>query len=136
MKNVATYSIVVGMLMLAQWGFFLSTGQVPELKTEPLRIAMHLAAEGITALALVASGIGLLRRLPWSKTAAVFSFGMLMYTVIVSPGYFAQQGSWPIVAMFAVLLVLTLLSLQVLLQKTPRSGGGKGKQRRPAGARR
>ena len=30
-------------------------------------------------------------------------------TVIVSPGYFAQQGQWPLVFMFAVLLVLDVL---------------------------
>jgi len=37
-----------------------------------------------------------------------------VYTVIVSPGYFAQQGQWPLVAMFAVLLILALVSLRLL----------------------
>jgi hypothetical protein len=39
---------------------------------------------------------------------------MLTYTVLVSPGYFAQLGQWPLVAMFAVLLILTLVSYALL----------------------
>jgi len=33
---------------------------------------------------------------------------MLLYTLIVSPGYFAQKGQWAFVGMFAVILVLAL----------------------------
>jgi hypothetical protein len=116
MRFTGIYSIVVGVLMLAQWVFFILTGQVPELQTEPIRIGLHLAAEAVTALALILSGIGLLTRQAWGRSAAIFSLGMLMYTVIVSPGYFAQHGVWPIVVMFAILLVLDLVSLRSLLK--------------------
>jgi hypothetical protein len=37
--------------------------------------------------------------------------GMLLYTIIVSSGYFVQKRVWPIVGMFAVLLILTVISL-------------------------
>lgn len=114
MKFVAWYSIIVGTLMLAQWIFFLATGQVPELQGEPYRIAFHLLGEGVTAIALIASGVAFLRRMPWASRAAYASLGMLTYTVLVSPGYFAQLGQWPLVAMFAVLLLLTLLSFVLL----------------------
>jgi hypothetical protein len=114
LKFTAWYSITVGVLMLAQWGFFLATGQVPELQAEPYRIAFHLLGEGITAIALTVSGIALLRRTPWAHQTAFASLGMLTYTVLVSPGYFAQLGQWPLVAMFAVLLLLTLLSFVLL----------------------
>jgi hypothetical protein len=36
---------------------------------------------------------------------------MLRYPVIVSPGYFAQQGQWSLVDMFAVLPILDLASI-------------------------
>jgi hypothetical protein len=36
---------------------------------------------------------------------------MLLYSVIVSPGYFAQLGQWTMVAMFVVLLILALVSI-------------------------
>ena len=114
MKFTAWYAIVVGALILAQWGFFLATGQVPELQAEPYRIAFHLLGEGVTAIALIVSGIALLRHISWSGQAAFATLGMLTYTVLVSPGYFAQLGQWPLVAMFAVLLVLTLVSFMLL----------------------
>jgi len=59
MKFAGWYGIVVGFLMLAMWSFFLATGQVPELQTEPYRIAFHLAGEFITALVLIDGGFGL-----------------------------------------------------------------------------
>jgi hypothetical protein len=120
MQFVGWYSLVVGFLMLVQWGFFLATGQVPELQSEPLRIAFHLVAEGATAIALIVSGMGLLRRAGWGRRASPVALGMLIYTVIVSPGYFAQQGQWAPVAMFAVLLVVTLINVRVLARSEER----------------
>ena len=109
MKFAAWYGILVG--VLGQWGMFLATGQVPELRSEPLHIAFHLAGEGLTATGLLVSGIALLKRKNWAKRVYLVAAGMLLYSVIVSPGYFAQQGQWPLVAMFGTLLVLALLSL-------------------------
>src|SRR5512133_2081193 len=53
MKFAGWYCVVVGFLMLAQWGFFLIAGQVPEMQTAPIALAFHLAAEAATALALI-----------------------------------------------------------------------------------
>ena len=36
---------------------------------------------------------------------------MLLYSVIVSPGYFAQEAQWALVGMFAALLALDLGSI-------------------------
>jgi hypothetical protein len=117
MKFSAWYSILVGILMVVQWGFFLVTGQVPELQTEPVRIAFHLAAELITAVALVFSGTLLLKRTSLSKPLALVSAGMLLYTTIVSPGYFAQLGEWPIVIMFLLLICSNLFNMYMLIKK-------------------
>lgn len=108
MKFASVYGICVGLMMFAQWAFFLATGQVPEVQTEPWRIALHLAAEFLTAGGLIVAGIALWRRAAWGASAYLVFAGMLMYSVVVSPGYFAQQGVWALVAMFAVLLVLTV----------------------------
>ena len=120
MKFAGIYGIVVGLLMVAQWSFFLVAGQVPELRTEPVRLAFHLAGEFATAAGLVASGAGLLRRKTWATPAYLVFSGMLLYSVIVSPGYFAQQGQWPFVLMFAVLLVLAVVSIIVLARRMRR----------------
>ncbi|MFP4345070.1 MAG: hypothetical protein ACLFU8_10285 [Anaerolineales bacterium] len=72
----------------------LATGNVPELETEPLAIAFHLAAELATAVALLFAGVGLLRRARWATSVTRLALGMLLYTVINSAGYFAEQGAW------------------------------------------
>lgn len=111
MKFAGIYAIVVGLMMIAQWSFFLITGRVPELQSEPIRLAFHLTAEFITAFGLLASGFGLLRRTTWASKGYLVFGGMLLYSVIVSPGYFAQQGQWIFVVMFGLLLVLALWSM-------------------------
>jgi hypothetical protein len=116
MRFTAWYAILVGILMMAQWSFFLATGSVPEVQSEPIRLAFHLAAEFVTAICLIVAGAAILRSKPWGRTFMLAALCMLVYTVIISPGYFAQQGQWPLVAMFAVLLVLALGSMRGLLK--------------------
>jgi hypothetical protein len=111
MAFASFYAILVGLGMIGQWSFFLATKRVPELKTEPFRIAFHLAGELLTAIALIAGGLGLLTDASWGRSTYLVAVGMLLYTVIVSPGYFAQKREWPMVGMFAVLLALALVSL-------------------------
>ena len=108
------YAIVVGLGMIGQWTFFLATKRVPELKTEPFRISFHLAAEFVTAIASIVSGVGLLCGASWSHWMYSLSMGMLLYTMIVSPGYFAQKREWPMVGMFGLLFVLALASLRLI----------------------
>ena len=112
----AFYAIVVGLLIFGQWAFFLITRQVPELKTERVRVLFHIADEFLTAAVLIASGIGLLAQQSWATAIYPVALGMLLYTIIVSSGYFAQKRVWPMVIMFAVLLALTSLSLLVFWQ--------------------
>jgi hypothetical protein len=118
MKYSGWFAIVVGCLMIGQWMFFIAMGQVPELQSEPIRIAFHLAAEGLTALLLIVSGIGVLRS--WLRIRAWYHVGcgMLLYSVIVSPGYFAQLGQWEMVLMFTVLGILTIAAIVVLNRST------------------
>ncbi len=97
--------------MIGQWAMFIAAGQVPEFDTEPIRISFHLAGEFTTAGLLLAGGFGLLTARKWGFHIFLVSMGMLLYTIIVSPGYFAQAGQFAFVAMFAVLTILTALSV-------------------------
>ncbi len=108
-------ALVVGTGMIGQWIMFLATGQVPELKTEPLRIRFHLAAEFTTALALLVGGTGLLTGQLWGRWFYLLAMGMLLYTVIVSPGYFAHKREWAFVGMFAILFLLALVSIILVI---------------------
>jgi hypothetical protein len=112
----ALYAIVVGLLIFGQWAFFLITRQVPELKTERVRVLFHIADEFLTTIVLIVSGIGLFTQQSWAANLYPVAVGMLLYAIIVSAGYFAQKHVWPIVGMFAVLLALTTISLAVFWQ--------------------
>ncbi len=122
MRFPGWYGIIVGSLMFAQWSFFLLAGQVPEVKTEPIRLVFHLAAELGTALLLIIGGFALLRRLSWGASVYMIGAGMLVYSLIVSPGYFAQQGQWVFVVMFGILLVLALVGIRQVTQGKMRPG--------------
>lgn len=110
------YGIAIGLLMLGQWGFFLASGSVPEVRTAPVALGFHLAAEAGTALLLIAAGVGLLRKQAWGRIGMLVALGMLLYTAIVSPGYFAQKGVWALVVMFGVIIIGALLAIRELLQ--------------------
>jgi hypothetical protein len=114
MKFPAWYGIVVGIGMIAQWTLSIVSGGVPEFQTEPWRIAFHLAGEFSTALLLITGGVALLRSCRWGRTLLLVALGMVIYSEIVSPGYFAQLGQWPMVGMFAVILVGALWSVVIL----------------------
>jgi hypothetical protein len=115
MVFASIFALVVGAGMIGQWLFFLATGQVPELKSEPLRIRFHLAAEFTTAAGLLVGGLALLTGQPWGRWFYLLAAGLLLYTVIVSPGYFAQKGQWALVGMFAVVLLLALVSIALVV---------------------
>jgi hypothetical protein len=115
MKFPAIFSIVVGTGMIVQWGLSYFSRQIPELETEPIRIWFHIAAELITAAILIAAGIGILTGRGWGQPLYFVSAGMLIYTAIVSPGYFAQKGQYSWLFMFGAILVLQVISLLFLL---------------------
>ena len=104
MKYSAWYGILTGILMVAPWIFSILSGGVPELETVPWAIGFHLAAEMSTALVLIIAGIALLKSVSWGKPLLLTGLGMVIYSEIVSPGYFAQQSQWAMVAIFAILL--------------------------------
>jgi hypothetical protein len=118
MRFAGYYGIGVGALILAQWAFFLAAGEVPEVRTAPWEIGLHLAAECLTAAGLLVAGIGLLRAQLWAGPLYLVASGMLLYSVIASPGYFAQRGQWGFVAMFAGLLVLGVVAALMIARAT------------------
>lgn len=109
------FAIVVGIGMTAMWSASYFSKQIPELETEPIRIKFHLAAEFATAIILLIAGIGLITNQNWAVSTYLVAMGMLLYTVIVSPGYFAQKGQWAYVGMFVVIFVLAVLSIFMIV---------------------
>jgi hypothetical protein len=115
MTFAAIFALLVGIGMIGMWSISYFTKQIPELESEPVRIKFHLAAEFATALVLLIAGIGLFAKQAWAFSVYLVAVGMLIYTAIVSPGYFAQRGQWAYVGMFAVILVLAIVSISILI---------------------
>lgn len=89
------------------------------MEREPIRLAFHLAAEFATAALLIMGGTGLLLGKSWARFLSAVALGMLLYTVMVSPGYFAQSGQRARAAMFAALLLPVAIS-PILLWRSGR----------------
>ena len=117
MKFSAWYAIIVGILLFAQWVFFLATGSVPQLQTEPWAIGFHISAEMLMAVALLTGGIASLQKKSWGLRVLLVALGMAIYSEINSPGYFAQLGQWALVAMFGGLLFGAVVSIMLILQE-------------------
>ena len=117
MKYSAWYGILVGFFMIAQWMFSIVTGGVPEFETTPWEIGFHLAAEFSTALMLLVGGIAALKLKKWSRQVLLVGLGMVIYSEIVSPGYFAEQSQWAPVAMFAILLLGAAFAVWFLIKQ-------------------
>ncbi len=114
------YAIVIGALMIIQWNFSILKGQVagPDISSSGrgrIEMAFHWTAEAVTAVLLIVSGVGMIKGLDWGLTSFLIAIGMLIYTAVNSPGYFAQQRKWPMVAMFAVVLTLALVSISLIV---------------------
>jgi hypothetical protein len=118
MKFPAWYGILVGLLMITQWTFSILAGSVPEFQSAPWEITFHLAAEFSTAIVLLTGGIALLRELAWARSVLLLGLGMVIYSEIVSPGYFAQLNQWAPAAMFAILIFGAVWSSMLLLKAT------------------
>jgi hypothetical protein len=125
------FAILVGVGMIGQWTVSYVTKRIPELHSEPVRISFHIVGEMATAIILIVGGVGLLTATSWAPALFLISIGMLLYTAIVSPGYFAQKGQWIWVLIFGVLIALGIIAIlavlgnastQLTLQATPLRG--------------
>jgi hypothetical protein len=117
MKFVKVSSAAIGILMLLQWVFFIVSGNVPEFETTPISISFHIFIEVLTAVLLIFASL-ICKKRTVRETLLLYGQGMLGYTVINSAGYFAQSGQWLFLAMFAVLLAVSIInSIQLFKQR-------------------
>ncbi|NIM45959.1 MAG: hypothetical protein GTN80_09305 [Nitrososphaeria archaeon] len=116
-KIAAVYGIIVGLMMMGFWIMYVYTGQVPEFETEPWDITLHIVAEFLTSFALLIGGIGLYTERNRVFHIYLVSMGMLLYTVIASTGHFADLGDTAMVMVFAILTILTLISISLIISK-------------------
>jgi len=116
-KIAAIYSIIIGVAMIGMWFSLIATNQVPEINSEPIRITYHLIGEFLTAIILLIGGFGLFTNRGWGFHVFLISMGMLLYTVIVSAGYYGQLGDMVMVGMFTIFQILTVLFIVLSFYK-------------------
>ena len=107
----AVLAVFIGVLMIGWWTFAIASDQIPELKTEPVEVYLHLTAEFSTAACLLIGGIGILGRRNWGPIVYTFALGMLLYAVVQAAGYYAQRSEFVFVGMFGVLAFYALVGL-------------------------
>jgi hypothetical protein len=95
--------------MIGMWGVLLISGNIPEIKNEPLNITFHLFSEFMTAGMLLISGIGILAKRAWSEKLFVLSTGALLYSTLNAAGYYGQDGNLGMLIMFTVIFILGVL---------------------------
>lgn len=109
-KVVAIYQIIIGLGIIGIWISLFLSNQIPETQTELIRITMHILAEITTGVLLISSGVYILTKKRLSSLFDVSS-GSLIYTLIASPGYYAQKGEWAVFAIFLAMLIITVTML-------------------------
>ena len=105
----AIYSILVGVSIIGNWTMLYINGSIPEFDTEPIRSGIHLVAEITTGIILILGAYGLLSNKRWGYNVYLISMGMLIYTLLASPGYYAEKGNYLFVGMFAIILFFSMM---------------------------
>lgn len=120
-KVGAIYSILIGVCMIGMWVMFYFTDGIPEIDTKPIELSMHILAELVTAVLLIIGGFSIFINKQRGIHIYLLSMGMLLYTLIMSPGYFLQKGEYGLAIMFAVFIVLAIIFIYLILKKEQES---------------
>jgi hypothetical protein len=121
-RTVAVFQLAMGVGVITWWAFVIPTGRVPEIEAGERAIWFHIAAELLMAGALIAAGIGLRLAARGANFLSALALGTLAYSCVNSAGYFADTGSWAMVAVFGVVLIATGLAFVEVVR------GGRGDQ--------
>ena len=111
------FSVATGLAMAGFWGYALGTKDVPIATENRPGLAYHVAAELLTAGALLVSGIALLLDVEqrWVLTISNLSFGALAFTLIASAGYFRAKRHNGFAVAFALGWAFTWLAIVIRL---------------------
>lgn len=114
------YTIVIsglmGFALIGLWAALLVRHAVPELTAGLPSIRFHIAAELLTAVALLAGAVWLaVGDEPAARLLDAAGLGAIVYSTVNSPGYYAHRGNRTVVVMFGVLAIMAVAAILVLL---------------------
>ncbi len=108
MKNkiIGTYSLVIGICIIAMWLLILRGSSLPEGRME---LSFHLSSEFLMATFCIVSGILVLRRRYPGRLLNMAALGMLIYSVLNAAGYYGEREETPMMIMLIVITVTSLV---------------------------
>lgn len=109
-EPAAWFQLIIGVSIVGWWISAAMTNSIVELDEGRTDILFHIAAELLMAGLLIGAGVSLRQGARTRRTTTIsgIALGTLLYSSVNSSGYFAEQGAWWVVAMFAVLGVATI----------------------------
>lgn len=119
-KGAAIFSILMGLAMFGTWSFLFLFAGFPQVQTHPLETGYLLAAEFLTAAALVAAGYGVLSHRNWAMPLILVALGELIYCAIRFAGELGQGGSLGGLAFFSLVGVAGMIFATGLVILTSR----------------
>lgn len=114
-KSRAIFSLVTGTSIISLWVMLYLTGQIPEIKTEPFYVLLHISAELLLAVLLIVSGLLLLYKVIIAEKIHLMSMGMLVYSVINAAGYYGDKNEWIPVTLFMTLFIISVFFMMTSL---------------------
>ncbi|MBH1940920.1 hypothetical protein I5677_08460 [Mobilitalea sibirica] len=106
-KGKAIFAIFIGVSIISLWIMLFLSSQIPELRTEPISISLHIFSEILLAITLIIAGIKLFKDTNNSKKWFLLAMGLLIYSVINAAGYYGQNNEWAMVIMFGVIFMIS-----------------------------
>lgn len=107
-RAAGRFSIVVGIAIILVWAWLLINDDVPQIETSPLGMWLHIAAEIVTAIALIVAGWGLITDASWSRKLHLLASGMLLLVMIHAFAWYGERGDVGMVIAFLLLGVFTV----------------------------
>ena len=101
-KAAATFAILMGVIMSGTWAYLLLFDKFPAIRTIPVQTGYLLAAEGLTAAALIIAGYGMFTHRSWALALMLVALGELIYCTVHYAGELGQEGSVAGLAFFSL----------------------------------
>lgn len=115
-KYIGIFFLITGLSIIGLWIMLFITNQIPELQTNKVEILFHITIELIMAIFSIYTGFTIIKKHTFYKQMTMFTSGMLIYSIINSSGYYLNLINYPMLILFAIILVLVILSDYIILK--------------------
>jgi len=110
LENVAAfYSVLAAIALMIYWYALYKNDEHTELLETPIKKAVRLGRDILTAVLLVIGGAGVFSIQVWGLTVYFISMGVLVLSLCDFTIYYGQRKDWPRFGFFALLAVVAII---------------------------